>query len=195
MISHLRGRIAELGRNHITLDVQGVGYRVHVPDKALKILSETKGEVNIHTKLFYSQHEGIFELFGFLKREDLDFFELLNSVSGIGPKKALNIMANIDVDDLIMAVVKGDPVYLNKIASLGEKTSQKVVLELKDKIKKAEISKYSKVDLSKEGEAIDALVSLGYSQKQAQEALKEVSKKSVNLEERVRGALKILNKN
>lgn len=190
MISLLRGKISEVGRNYIILDVSGVGYLVHMGDKALSSLAKTTGLVNVYTKVFFDQREGVFQVFGFLKREDLDFFDMLNSVSGIGPKKAMNIISNLEFSDLAMAVAKDDPGYLNKVTGLGTKTSQRLVMELKDRIRKAETIKYSNIDLTSEGEAIDALVSLGYSQKQAQEALKKV--KSGNLENKVKEALKIL---
>lgn len=190
MISCLRGKISEIGRNYIILDVLGIGYLVHMGDKALNSLAKITGPVNVYTKVFFDQHEGVFQVFGFLKRGDLDFFDLLNSVSGVGPKKAMNIMSNLEFDDLVMAVVKDDPAYLNKITGLGAKTSQRLVVELKDKIRKAETIKYLNVDLASEGEAIDALISLGYSQRQAQEALKRV--KSDGLENKVKEALKIL---
>ena len=190
MISLLKGKIAEIGRNWIILDVSGVGYLVHMGDKALASLAKNTGILDVYTKVFFDQHEGVFQVFGFLKRGDLDFFDMLNSVSGIGPKKAMNIMSNAEFDDLVMAVAKNDPDYLSKITGLGTKTSQRLVMELKDRIRKAETVKYSGVDLTSEGEAIDALVSLGFNQKQAQEALKKT--KSEGLENRVKEALKIL---
>ena len=189
MFAFLRGKVSEVGRNYIILDVSGVGYLVHMGEKALAGLTNTAGPINVYTKVFFDQHEGVFQVFGFLKREDLDFFDMLKSVSGIGPKKAMNIMSNLEFSDLAMAVAKDDPGYLNKVTGLGAKTSQRLVMELEDRIRKAEV-KYANLDLTSEGEAIDALVSLGFNQKQAQEALKKT--KSEGLENRVREALKIL---
>lgn len=192
MISFLRGKIIESGKNYIILDVNGIGYRVHMADKALNSIAKNTGQVNLCTKQLFDQHGKTFELFGFLKREDLDFFELLTSVSGVGPRKALNAMSLIEFDELITAVVKDDYSYLNKISGLGQKTAQKVILELRDKIKKAEVLKYSEIDLAGEAEAIDALMSLGYMQKDATAALRKISKKSKGVEDKVKEALKIL---
>ena len=194
MISQLRGKITEIGKNYIILDVNGIGYRVHMADKALNSLSKNTSQINLCTRQLFDQHGKTFELFGFLKREDLDFFELLISVSGVGPRKALNAMSSIEFDELITAVVKDDHSYLNKISGLGPKTAQKVILGLRDKIKKAEFLKYSKIDLAGETEAIDALISLGYPQNDALTALRKVSKKSKGVEEKVKEALKILSK-
>lgn len=192
MISSLSGKITEIGENYLVLNINGIGYRVYMADKALNSLAKNAGQINLYTKQLFDQHGKTFELFGFLKREDLVFFELLISVSGVGPKKALNAMSLIEFDELMTAVVKDDHSYLNKISGLGPKTAQKVIFGLRDKIKKAEVLKYSKIDLSGEAEAIDALVSLGYPQNDAMAALRKVSKKARGVEEKVKEALKTL---
>jgi len=195
MISSLKGRVIETGKNYVILGVNGVGYRVHMSDKVVNSLAENKGKVNVFTKLIFNQREGNFEIFGFLKKEELDIFELLTSISGIGPRGALNIISSIEITDLINSVIKDDKRYLVKISGLGPKTAQRLIVELKDKFSRVQIAKLPKVDLDQESDAIDALVSLGYTQQQAKEALKKLPKKVKGLEKRVKEALKILSNN
>lgn len=192
MISFLRGKVIELGKTYIILDVQGVGYRVSMPTKAINTLAKSNGEVKIHTQMFFNQREGTSQLYGFLKNEDLETFDLLTSISGIGPKNAMHILSSIQIPELVAAVSKEDENYLRKISGLGPKTAKRLVVELKDKIDKMVFAKFVNVDLSHEIDAIDALVSLGYQKYQAQEALRKVSKKAKGLEDRVKEALKIL---
>lgn len=220
MISFLRGKIVELGKTYIILDVNGVGYRVHMPTKALNSLTKENPEVNpvrslarakgresrrdlgeatsnrikVHTQMFFNQREGISTLYGFLKKDDLEMFNLLTSISGIGPKNAVSILSSIEMGELISAVSKEDTDYLRKISGLGPKTAKRLVMELKDRLDKLVVAKFGKFDLSHEIDAIDALVSLGYQKYQAQEALRKVSKKTKGLEDKVKEALKILSK-
>lgn len=194
MISYLKGKIIEIGKNWLILDVNGVGYRVYTTNKVLNSLAKTSSKVNLYTKFLFNQHESVFEIFGFLNKDDLEAFELLNSVSGIGPKSALNILSSIKLEELIAAVSKEDSNYLRKISGLGPKTAKRLVLELKDKFGKISLGRFSKIDLDQEIEAIEALISLGYQKTQAQEALRKVPKKNKSLENRVKEALKILSK-
>jgi Holliday junction DNA helicase RuvA len=126
-------------------------------------------------------------MYGFLDPEELSLFELLISVSGIGPKNALNVISNVDPAKLQAAIIKGDAEYLHKVGGLGPKTAERLVLELKGKFKAAG----RKVNLSAESEALDALVSLGYNRSQALEALGKV-KGGAGTEAKVKEALKLL---
>mgnify|MGYP001618009945 CR=1 FL=1 len=197
MISYLRGKVIELGKTYIILDVNGVGYSVYIPVKAINSLSDKNSEVKevgVYTQMFFNQREGISTLYGFLKKDDLETFNLLTSISGIGPKNAMHILSSIEIGELVAAVSKADEDYLRKISGLGPKTAKRLIIELKDKLDNITIAKFAKLDLRQEIDAIDALVSLGYSKLQAQEALKKTSAKSKNLEDKVKEALKILNK-
>ena len=195
MISYLRGKLIELGKTFIILDVNGVGYRVSMPTKALNSLakesSESK-EFKVFTKMLFNQHEGVSELYGFSNKDDLETFGLLTSISGIGPKNALNILSSIEFGELVAAVSKEDTDYLRKVSGLGPKTAKRLVVELKDKLDKLVVAKFAQFDLSHEADALDALISLGYQKYQAQEALRKVPQKIKGLEDRVKEALKIL---
>ncbi len=195
MISRLSGKVVELGKNYIILDVNGVGYRAYMSTKAINSISKRGQQINnLYTQMTFNQHDGLFELYGFLNSKDLETFGLLTSISGIGPKNALNILSSMEIEELIAAVSKEDADYLRKVSGLGPKTAKKLIIELKDKIDKAELAKFVKFDLNQESDAIDALISLGYSRVQANEALRGVPKGVKTLEGKVREALKILNK-
>ncbi len=201
MISFLEGTIEYLGDKYVILNTGlpgqgGVGYRVTMVPKVLNILSKNKSEVNriklyIHSQL--NMREGTFDMYGFDKKEDLELFHLLTTVSGIGPKGALNILSAVEPAHLKAAVVNEDANYLKKVSNLGPKVAQRLVLELKNKVDHMDIGDMKGVDLTRESQATEALLALGYSQSQAKEALKEA--KSERLEDRVREALRILGKN
>ena len=197
MISYLEGTIEYLGDKYVILNAGGIGYRVNIVPKLLNSLSESKTIVNtvklhIHSQL--NMREGTFDMYGFDNREDLELFHLLISVSGIGPKNALNIMSSVEPRHLKAAVINNDPDYLKKISGLGPKTAQRLILELQNKVDYLEVGDMKGMDLGQEGEATEALLTLGYTLSQAKEALREDAK-GKTLEQRVREALKLLGKN
>jgi len=131
--------------------------------------------------------EDILDLYGFLNREELEFFEMLINVSGIGPKGALAILGVASIDTLKKAISTGDIPYLTKISGIGKKTAEKMIIELRDKMG---VNKTG-TSLQEELDALEALKSLGYSQNEAREVLKKVSPE-MNTNEKIREALKIL---
>src|SRR3990167_5053606 len=135
MISLIEGTIEHLGDKQVILNTGGIGYRVIVSPKLLNILSKSKPEVNGKIKLFvHSQlnmREGTFDMYGFDKKEDLDLFHLLTTVSGIGPKGAQAILSAVEPSHLKQAIVNEDADYLKKVSGLGGKTASRLVLELK----------------------------------------------------------------
>jgi len=194
MISYLEGKIEYLGDKFVILNTGGIGYKVNIVPKLLNSLSESKPIVKLFTHSQLNMREGVFDIYGFDKREDLELFHLLISVSGIGPKNALNIMSSVEPKHLKAAVVNNDPDYLKKISGLGPKTAQRLIMELQNKVDYLEIGDMKGMDLGQEGEAMEALVALGYTLSQAKDALKEDAK-GKTLEQRVREALKLLGKN
>lgn len=143
----------------------------------------------VHSQL--NLREGTFDLYGFPNQEDLNLFHLLTSVSGIGPKNALGILTAVEPKHLKAAVVNEDADYLKRISGLGPKTAQRLILELQNKLDHLDLGDVQGMNLGEESQAVDALVSLGYSQVQAKDALKQIDQK-LSLQERVRGALKLL---
>ena len=175
----------------------GIGYSVTVLPKVLNSVSKSSDKVNLSVRLFvHSQlnmREGTFDLYGFDKKQDLELFNLLLSVPGIGPRNAMNIMATIEPHHLKAAVMNEDKNYLRQVSGLGPKTAQRLIVELTSKIEYLDVGGET-VDLGQESQAMEALVALGYSQSQAQEVLKQVAGKTNNLQERVKEALKLLGK-
>ena len=132
MIAFLRGRLLEKHPNRIVVDVGGVGYDVHVPVSSFYGLGDPGGEVSlrVHTHV----REDVIALFGFVTALELQLFERLIAVSGIGPKLALAVLSGIEPPDLIQAIQRSDVVRLTAIPGVGKKTAERVVLELKDKV-------------------------------------------------------------
>ncbi|MFH1769413.1 MAG: Holliday junction branch migration protein RuvA [Parcubacteria group bacterium] len=198
MIGYLSGKVVALSDNYVIVDVSGVGYRVVIPEKMHSSVSKIGLEIKLFTHFVLNPRDGSTELYGFATIEELRFFELLKTVSGVGPKSAQSILSKADLQSLQTGIVKEDAKYLSQVAGVGPKTAQRLILDLKNKMMKAGIASSKDgegIDLTSEGEAMDALVTLGYSQYQAKEALKEVSTDIKTTEEKITEALKIMGKN
>lgn len=187
MIASLNGTVRHKDVNLLVLDVNGVGYRVFVStDVALEATPSQPLFLWIHTVV----REDALDLYGFLDRDTLELFTLLISISGIGPKTALGILNVASPGTLRQAVGSGDTSYLTRVSGIGKKNAEKIVLELKDKLKVTDEDR--SVDSRSEGDAMEALISLGYSERDARDALKKVSKDVTGAGERVKAALKVL---
>jgi holliday junction DNA helicase RuvA len=192
MISLLRGPIAELADKYVVIDVGGIGYKAFVTDDTLHSLSR-KTETSLWTYL--AVRETALDLYGFLSKKERDFFELLISISGIGPKSAINILSLVDVDTLANAIRSGSTSHLVKVSGIGRKTAEKIVLELKDKLGGLETGEDSgelKAGMSSDADTIAALTALGYERDEAREALKKVDKNISDTSGKVKAALKLL---
>jgi len=190
MISYLCGMVMAAGDRHIIVDVNGVGYRVSIPGKSVNSIAKIGSQVKLFTHYNLNPRDGTVELYGFQTPEELNFFELLTSVSGIGPKSAQAIISSADLQSLQIGIIKGDDEYLRKVSGMGPKTAQRLILELKTKVMAS--GAMATTELGPESEAMDALVTLGYSQYQARDAVRQVSEKAKTTEEKIREALKIL---
>lgn len=184
MIATLTGKIVDVGGESCIIDVNGVGYRVLMPLPALETLSRATEPVKIYTH-FHLREDGA-GLFGFLNPEDKGVFEKIIGVSGIGPKTALAILSNLSGDSFREAVENEDYRVLTAISGVGVKTAQRLVLELKGKL--GRIAGGGTGDLKSThryisviGDAVDALVALGYPQKEAAAAVDSVSKQDSGL--------------
>ncbi|MDD5341411.1 MAG: Holliday junction branch migration protein RuvA [Patescibacteria group bacterium] len=190
MISYLKGKIQYVGANFIELNVNDVGYKIFV---AANILN--KARVGQETEVFTYQNvrEEALDLFGFASREELEMFEKLISVSGIGPKTALNALSVAKIDEIESAIISGDASVLTKISGIGKKTAERIVLELKNKYKSvSEVG--GKIMRSEDADVIDALVGLGYSVDQARDVLRRLDKNIKGTEKKVKAALQLLSK-
>lgn len=194
MIGYLSGKLQTIGPKAIILDVNGVGYRVVVAEKMLSSLPNVGAEIKLFTHFVMNPRDGVVELFGFSTSEELAFFELLTSISGIGPKSAQAVLAKAELQPLQLAIIQSDETYLRKVAGLGPKTAQRLILELKEKIASVNLGGETQANLSSESEAIEALMALGYSQYQARDAMKLVDASVTKSEHKITAALKILAK-
>lgn len=191
MISRLTGMVIEIAEKYAVVDVHGVGYKVYAGPETLATLSQNNTGT-VHTYLVV--REDALDLYGFQSGEELDFFEMLLSVSGIGPKSALGILSMATLDTLKQAIGTGDTGYLTKVSGIGRKTAEKIVLELRDKLRAHLSANDSPTTLRAESDVVEALKSLGYSQNEARDALKEVPADVVGTNARIKEALKILGK-
>ncbi|MBI5140288.1 MAG: Holliday junction branch migration protein RuvA [Candidatus Vogelbacteria bacterium] len=191
MISKLRGIVSYIGDKYVILDVSGVGYRLNLTASTLKTATRKEKEVSFWTYL--SVRENVMELFGFSEKSELDFFELLIGISGIGPKKAISILSVAPVETIKKALRGRDISYLTQVSGIGKKNAEKIILELKDKFE-ALVEGEDGLSLREESDALEAIKSLGYSTSEGRDALRKVPPEVTKLNDRIKYALKHLGK-
>ena len=191
MISYLEGKILNKNEKFFVVDVSGVGYKVFSHSGILEKIPENGQNVKIWTHLYV--REDSMDLYGFLNKEELEFFEILISISGIGPRSALGILEVAPVSSLKQAIVSEDETFFTKVSGIGRKTAQRLILELKNKLSKT-VTPVKGSDSEQMGEALEALVSLGYNQRDARRSLQEIPKDIMGVEAKVKAALKLLGK-
>lgn len=189
MIAFIEGTVVGKGEKYAIVEAGGIGYKIFLNKEALTTLPETGREVKFFTYLYLRENETL-ELYGTRTAKELGFFEMLLSVPGVGPKAAMAILGSASVEDIERAIASGDERLLERVSGIGKKTAQKILLELK--------SRYEGLSLVL-GEApkemqdvLDALVKLGYSEREAREALKNVTPEVKTVEEKIKQALKVL---
>lgn len=188
MISYLKGKIKIKADKYIILDVGHIGYQVFISPIILAKFKEGQ-EIELFTHLY--SREDSQELYGFETKEELDFFAVLLSITGIGPKSALGVLAVAKLPDIKKAIMAEDPALLRQVSGIGQKTAERIVVELKNKIEEQDVgfggASFSAAEL-------EGLIGLGYSAKEAREALGKVSEKIEDPSQRLKEALKILGK-
>ena len=187
MIGHIEGVVYAVRAGFAVLSVGGVGYKVAATREVLTTLAEGNSAA-LWTHL--AVRETAHDLYGFKTEEELRFFELLLTVSGIGPKSALAVLDIANVETLRSAVAGGNASYLTKVSGIGRKTAEKIVLELRDKV--GAFSDGSARALSGDEEALEALRALGYTPAEARDAVRKVPQEIETGNARLREALKIL---
>lgn len=201
VISYVKGFLAEKFEDSVVVETGGIGYRVFVPTSVLETLPKTGDTVKIYT--YFSVREDAMSLYGFLSRQDLEMFRQLIGVNGVGPKSALGILSALSPDTLRLAVISGDAKAISKAPGVGSKTAQRIILDLKDKVKAEDIldgvtepvSGHAEVsgigEIGKE--AIEALTALGYSASEASGVVKKVKiTENMTAEDVLKAALKHL---
>jgi Holliday junction DNA helicase RuvA len=199
MIALLTGKIAHKSPEYIILDVNGVGYRVQIPFSTYYELPE--GGAQISLNIYTHVKEDAISLYGFRTAEEKNFFQLLISVSGIGPKLAKDILSNIQVNELAAAILRGDLARLSAVPGIGKKTAERLVLELKDKVRKLELGaaatdgEHVAPSSGIEEDVASALINLGYKEAVVKKALAEMRvSPDDSMEQVLKQALKALMK-
>ncbi|MEI6206703.1 MAG: Holliday junction branch migration protein RuvA [Desulfuromonadales bacterium] len=199
MIALLTGRIAHKSPDHIILDVHGVGYRVLIPFSTYYELPEEGGTASLH--IHTSVREDAIQLYGFRTRLEKSFFQLLISVTGVGPKLARDILSNIQPGPLAQALGQSDIHKLSTIPGIGRKTAERLILELKDKACKLDMSSLPALERRElpadevREDVVSALLNLGYKELQVRKALAGLNAAGgVAVEELLKQALKVLMK-
>lgn len=190
MIAFVEGEVILTGEKFVILDAGGVGYRIFASPETLRKIPEKGQKIKVFTHLY--QREDTQELYGFLHLAELEFFETLIQISGIGPKSGLGIMSVAPLDALKKAIASSDTSYLTRVSGIGRKTAEKIILELREKLAGKGISSVDAPELKEETDALDALISLGYTQSEARESLARVSKDIRGASARVKEALRQL---
>lgn len=193
MLDYVRGMVVSKSPTRIVLEVSNIGYLLHIPLSTFEKIPD-HGEVTLRTQLFIRDDQ--VKVFGFFTEEERGLFQLLLSVTGIGPNTAIAILSGSSVDDIKRSVIMEDAKALEKIKGVGKKTSERIVLELKERIREIATTLPSGLDSRQKttiSDAIMALISLGYGRAVAEKAVSEAAKKLQtvdNIEVLVREALK-----
>ena len=204
MLAYVKGELAQKQIGYVVIDVGGLGYKIFMSEPSIDEIGNIGDTVKVHT--YYKVSEDDISLFGFNTQEELRMFELLISVSGIGAKTAIAMLACVEPSQFAIAVISDDIDTLKKIPGVGPKSAQRIVLELKDKMKKeqqiaeltnASLEQKSKVKKiivadSKVQEATDALQVLGYTKKDVEKALEQIDTNDLSVEDIIKKALREL---
>lgn len=198
MIAYVNGTLEMKFNGYVVVEVNGIGYKIFMAENSINELGNIGDKVKVYTH--YHVREDDISLYGFLTIEELNMFELLISVSGVGAKSALNTLANIEPSSFAFAVVSNDTTKLTKIPGIGAKTAARIILELKDKLKNQEIVSGAKTNKNKTNiednneieEAMTALQVLGYSRKEIEKTFETIDLTNLKLEEMIKQGLKYL---
>jgi Holliday junction DNA helicase RuvA len=189
MIAKIKGKIEYIKSRFVVVGVNGIGYKIFVTPYTLgQLAGKEATELFTHTYI----REDTMDLYGFLTLDELEMFELLISITGVGPKAGLGILTVATPKTVKTAILNEDSSILTKVSGIGKKTAERIILELQNKI--TDISTGDKVEAIVDSDAIEALVSMGYTVTEAREALKAVPKTIKDVGERIKHALKNLGK-
>lgn len=202
MFAFIKGSIEEKSSGYVVIETSGVGYKIFMPEPEIETIGEIGDIVKVHT--YYWVREDNISLYGFSSKEELRMFEILISTSGIGAKSAITILSNITPSSFALAVINEDVHKLTKLPGIGAKTAARMILELKDKLKKQELESKEneqKEELSKVitynenvDEAISALQVLGYSKREVERVFDKIDLENMSVEDMIRKGLSLLGK-
>ncbi|MBU2025296.1 MAG: Holliday junction branch migration protein RuvA [Patescibacteria group bacterium] len=190
MISKIKGKIASQGPNYLIIQTAALGFKIYLNPIAI---AKTRIGRPIELFTYLAVRENALDLYGFFKKQELELFELLISVSGIGPKGAQAILAQAGPKEICASIASADDSVLTRVSGIGKKTAQRVILELKTKVDRLPYtSKSPGKKAVSDIETLDALISLGYSQAQAAAVLKKISPDLKKTSDKIKTALKLL---
>ena len=200
MLAYIKGTIEDKAKDYVVIETTGLGYKVFMPETAMEKLGNIGDKVKVYT--YYRVREDDISIFGFNTKEELRMFELLLSVSGIGAKTAIIMISIIEPSEFALAVIANDISKLVEVPGIGTKSAQRIVLELKDKLKKEENiekkegkkTKDSKENVQAIEEAMSALQVLGYNKKEIEKVFEKIEKDNLTVEELIKHGLKELSK-
>ena len=196
MISYIKGKLEAKNLDSVTIDVGGIGYKIFMSVNSMDRLGETGADVKVYT--YMRVREDDISLYGFCSNEELKMFEQLLGVSGVGAKSALSILANISPSSFALAIITGDINTLKGLPGIGAKSAQRMILELKDKMKTQEAIETEVVPVKttikndKAKDAIEALQVLGYSRRDIELIMAKINTEELSVEEIIKQGLKYL---
>lgn len=192
MYDYIKGIYIGINNDYIVIENNGIGYKIFTSGSTISMLPNTGENVKLYLQQIH--REDFVGLYGFTTRDELDLFNLLLTINGVGAKASLSLLSISNVENLKKAIVLGDESLIIRAPGIGKKIAQRIILELKDKIKidkdnsMNDVNEYSDNNFT---EALEALLSLGYSQKEAEKALKKVDTDN-SVEEIIKKCLKVL---
>lgn len=199
MYLYIKGSLVVKTKGYIVVECNGIGYKIFMSDKSLNEIGNVGDTVKVYTH--YHVREDEISLYGFKTDEELRMFELLLSVSGIGARSAITMLSNIEPSEFAFAVISDDVDRMTKIPGIGKKTAQRLILELKDKLKSEEIER-NKEEIEKEikeveglNEAVSALQVLGYSRREIDSAFEKADLSGLSTEDIIKKGLMLLANN
>ena len=196
MISYIKGNLENKNIDSVVLDVGGIGYKIYMSANSINKIGEVGNAVKVHT--YMRVREDDISLYGFCTNEELRMFEQLIGVSGVGAKSALSILANISPSSFALAIISGDVNLLKSLPGIGAKSAQRMILELKDKLKTQDAVETEFVPVKnivkndKTKDAIEALQVLGYARRDIEQAISKVDTNELTVEEIIKQGLKFL---
>ena len=199
IFAYINGRLSYKHNDYVVVEANGIGYKVFTALSTIDGIGSLGNEVKVYTHLYV--REDIMSLYGFLTQEELGMFELLISVSGVGPKAAIAVISSVSPSKFGLAIITDDTKTLTKAQGIGNKIAQRIILELKDKIKKEQLIAFNDLNQheiafnggnTKAQEAVSALMALGYTPLEANRAVSAVYSDDAEIETIIKGALKSL---
>ncbi len=191
MIRFLQGTVLDKDKNSITLLCGQIGYRIFLLPK---LLDQIKPNQQLELYIYLRHKDEAMDLYGFKNKEDLEFFELLLTISGVGPKSALGILEVASLTQIKKAILRDDASILYKVSGVGKKTAERIVVELKNKLDSLPVIEKEITLTDDETEIFDALKNLGYQEKDIRQALKQIPANITDTQQKIKTALKFLSR-